>query len=77
MTDNKIIKALENCIDQGSKCAICLYNDDGEDQCFDKLKKDAITLITHQKAEIESLQATLSEIMELVTPDELKGNNND
>ena len=48
MTDNEIIKALDNCLNCGD-CDNCVYS---AIKCID-MTKDALDLINRQKAEIE------------------------
>ena len=58
MTDNEIIKALECCLPQNGKrnCDDCPYAE-CEKGCADKLTKDSLDLINHQKAEIKELRS--------------------
>ena len=58
MTDNEIIKALEICTSEGTTCDDCPYFCDGclEAEYRSKPMRDALALITRQKAEIERLQ---------------------
>ena len=50
MTNNKIIKALEHCIE--GICKGCAYY--GVDSCIAKCRRDALDLIKRQKEEIET-----------------------
>ncbi len=69
MTDKKIIKALECCqTSYDKRCEECPYQN-YKFICNNKMKKDALDLINHQKAEIErsktdnlSMQKTLSKM---------------
>ncbi len=57
MTDEQIIKALENCGGAG-ECQKCPLNDLGEgiSLCIPHLTQNALDLINRQKAEIEELK---------------------
>ena len=56
LTDNEIIKALENCGGAG-ECQKCPLNDLGEDisLCIPHLTQNALDLINRKKSEIERL----------------------
>lgn len=55
MTDNEIIKVLEDCSEScGGKCKLCpIYHECEQNDCF--LDKQALDLINRQNAEIERL----------------------
>ena len=52
MTDNEIIKGLENCnnVDVGG-CSGCPYRDEN---CINRIMADALDLIKRQRAELET-----------------------
>lgn len=54
MTDNEIIKALECC--EVGDCINCPFD---RDACDDELAREALNLITRQKAEIEKLKEAI------------------
>lgn len=58
MTDNEIIKAMENCMRNDAARRSCIRCDyfNYSNNCLDKLVNDALDLINRQKAEIERLQ---------------------
>lgn len=68
MTDEQIIKALENCLCESPSCATCLY--DGEtltsSECMSELMKDLRDLINRQKAENEENEAKLAHQAETI-----------
>ena len=63
LSANEIVKALICCCDDSdgvAKCAICPFNiDDYQDFCVDELLEQALALINHQQAEIESLHSRI------------------
>lgn len=63
MTDNEIIKALECC--KNKRCVNCPYDDvaDKFAECSAKLINDALGLINRQKAEIESKNRQIGELV--------------
>ncbi len=63
MTDNEIIKALECC--KNKRCVNCPYDDvaDKFAECSAKLVNDALDLINRQKAEIESKNRQIGELV--------------
>ena len=56
MTDAEIIKALECCSHEAYDCDVCPLNLKEEELCFIEVRKYALDLINHQKAEIERLK---------------------
>ena len=62
MTDNEIIKALKSEADYN--CDMCCDNNENcmEDDCGKIISENALDLINRQKAEIERLQKTQSDI---------------
>lgn len=58
MTDNEIIKALENCGNVG-ECSKCPLNELGQgiSLCIPHLTRSALYLINRQKAELERLKS--------------------
>ena len=58
MTDNEIIKALENCLYYSPSCTICKYDADTltSSECIGALMNDSLDPINRQKAEIERLK---------------------
>ena len=60
MTNNKIIKALEHCIE--GICKGCAYYD--VDSCIAKCRRNALDLIKRQKAEIEHLKSIIRTMSE-------------
>lgn len=60
MTDNEIIKALECCADEISRCYECPYESLRYSECYELITRNAFDLINRQKAEIERLQSELS-----------------
>jgi signal recognition particle GTPase len=69
MTDNEIVKCLEICTSEGTKCGNCPYFCDGcvEDGYRSKPMRDALDLIKRQKAEIERLQNHIKNTFENLT----------
>ena len=65
MTDNEIIKALECLRGNAFDCGECLYCSCYPAPCEQQVAKDALSLITRQKAEIEKLQVFKSYFDEL------------
>ena len=57
-----IIKALKHCVDKDCEGG-CPYDLNG---CYGKLADDTITLLTHQKEEIERLQKLLDEKCDII-----------
>ena len=57
MTDEQIIKAIENCCGDIPNCLACSFDEDTItcDKCMGKLLKNALDLINRQKAEIDIL----------------------
>ena len=61
MTDNEIVKALENCCSDIPNCLNCQFDADTItcDQCMGELMQKSLDLINRQKAEIEGLRKAL------------------
>lgn len=57
LEDNEIVEALECCLSDNPPCYRCKYDGDTTtvDECMGKLMKDTLDLINRQKAEIERL----------------------
>ena len=58
MTDEQIMRALECCNHPLVKCDECPYKKMDE-MCFDDVKRDALSLINQQKAQIEHMTAEI------------------
>ena len=61
MTDNDIIKALEQCTTVGCSTSCPMFDNgyDSTSKCWYALLSKSLSIITHQKAEIERLQDDL------------------
>lgn len=65
MTEEQIIKALECCSNPLCKCHECPYKKMDE-MCFDDVKRDALSLINRQSAQIEHLTAENKRLQSLL-----------
>ena len=60
MTDNDLIKSLDICQNENSKCSDCSYSNDYTN-CNTRIAKEALELINRQKAEIERLRSLVDD----------------